>query len=139
MLLLASIAACSAEPRAGGEPLLPAEPVAAEIGAPLPGLTPEERARFDAGHVHFSRRFAPEEGLGPRFNEDACNACHTSPTDGGTGETSVRKATRTLPDGSCDPLSVLGGENLRIQATPALADRGHGRVAPPDGKAHGPG
>ncbi|MBM4372798.1 MAG: hypothetical protein FJ098_14185, partial [Deltaproteobacteria bacterium] len=125
-------AACASEPGARAEP----EPVAAEIGEPLPGLTPEEAARFAAGQVHFARRFTPDEGLGPRFNEDACNACHTTPTDGGTGETDVTKATRMLPDGRCDLLVPLGGENVRIAATPALAAAGAGRVPVPEDATH---
>ncbi len=78
----------------------------------------------------FRRLFTPEEGLGPRFNENACNACHTDPADGGTGEQFVTKATRYLPDGRCDMLSLLGGENLRIQATPALLATGEARRVP---------
>lgn len=108
----------------------------AEIGEPLPGLTPEELGRFTAGQALFRKRFTPEEGVGPRFNEDACNACHTFPADGGTGETGVTKATRTLPDGSCDPLSALGGENLRLSVTPALAAAGGRRVRAPAEATH---
>jgi len=92
-------------------------PVYGEIGEPLPGLTQEELARFEAGRAVFAHPFLPEEGLGPRFNENACNACHTFPTDGGTGETSVTKATRFLDDGTCDLLTAQGGENVRIQVT----------------------
>lgn len=124
------LTACVAEP----DP--PPVPVHAEIGEPLPGLTPEEAARFAEGRTHFRRRFTPDEGMGPRFNEDACNACHTFPADGGTGETGVTKATRTLPDGTCDPLTALGGENLRLSATPALQAAGGGRVRAPDEASH---
>jgi CxxC motif-containing protein (DUF1111 family) len=92
-------------------------PVYAEIGQPLPGLTEAELARFEAGRAVFAHPFLQEEGLGPRFNENACNACHTFPTDGGTGETSVTKATRLLDDGTCDLLIPQGGENVRIQVT----------------------
>jgi CxxC motif-containing protein (DUF1111 family) len=95
----------------------PSPPVYAEIGQPLPGLTQQELARFEAGRAVFSHPFLQEEGLGPRFNENACNACHTFPTDGGTGETQVTKATRLLDDGTCDLLIPQGGENVRIQVT----------------------
>jgi CxxC motif-containing protein (DUF1111 family) len=92
--------------------------VSADFGDPLPGLTPEERARFDTGHGIFAQVFDLANGLGPRFNENACNACHTDPTDGGNGETSVTKATRLDPnDGRCDLLPLAGGENLRIRST----------------------
>lgn len=132
LFALLGAAACASEPDARPGP----EPVSAEVGAPLPGLTPAELARFEAGRTHFTRRFTPDEGLGPRFNEDACNACHTFPADGGTGETSVTKATRTLPDGRCDLLIPQGGENVRISATPALAAAGGGRVPVPEGATH---
>jgi CxxC motif-containing protein (DUF1111 family) len=94
--------------------------LAAPIGEPIPGLTVDELARFDAGRALFERPFSPEEGLGPLFNENACDACHTDPADGGTGEQLVSKASRVQPDGSCDPLRDQGGENLRRLATPAL-------------------
>ncbi|HSW29526.1 MAG TPA: di-heme oxidoredictase family protein [Longimicrobiales bacterium] len=125
-------AACAPEPGRSPGP----EPVSAGIGEPLPDLTPEEASRFQAGQVHFARRFTPEEGLGPRFNEDACNACHTLPADGGTGETNVTKATRTLPDGRCDLLVPLGGENVRMSVTPALAAAGAGRAPVPEDATH---
>lgn len=109
---------------------------AAPIGEPLPGLTAAQRARFEAGRVQFNRQFTPDEGLGPRFNENACNACHTEPADGGTGETSVTKATLVTVDGRCDLLVPEGGENLRRQATPLLQAAGGGRVAPPESATH---
>lgn len=96
-------------------------PVFAEIGSPLPGLSARETEAFEAGRAVFARIFTPEEGLGPRFNENSCSACHTFPVDGGTGETAVRKATRHTGSDRCDLLSEQGGENLRIQVTPALA------------------
>lgn len=108
-------------------------PVFAEIGSPLPGLSPEETEAFEAGRAVFARIFTPDEGLGPRFNENSCSACHTFPVDGGTGETAVRKATRHTDSGRCDLLSEQGGENLRIQVTPALAQLGGTAVpTPPD-------
>ena len=53
--------------------------VSAEPGAPLPGLTPEELARFEAGRAVFSKVYTPEEGLGPLYTENSCNACHHEP------------------------------------------------------------
>lgn len=125
---LFSVAACVSEPEPG--------PVHAGIGEPIPGLTPEEAVRFASGGALFRRRFTPEEGVGPRFNEDACNACHTFPADGGTGETGVTKATRTLPDGTCDPLAAEGGQNLRLSVTPALGTAGGVRVPAPAAATH---
>jgi CxxC motif-containing protein (DUF1111 family) len=109
--------------------------VAAPFGEPLPGLTAEELARFEAGRAQFNRRYEAAEGLGPRFNENACNACHTDPADGGTGETSVTKATRSLDDDVCDPLTEAGGDNLRIRTTGVERDQG-ARVQPPPEATH---
>lgn len=106
----------------GSEPDAPV--VAAPLGQPIPGLAPEELARFEAGRVPFNLQFTPETGLGPRFNENSCNACHTNPEDGGTGETHVTKATRWREDGTCDPLAAEGGENVRIQVTALAAAAG---------------
>ena len=102
----------------------PTLPEAALVGDPVPGLTAEEIARFEAGRTLFDRVFSVEEGVGPLFNENQCSACHTFPATGGTGEQLVIKAARSLPDGTCDILAAEGGENLRRRATPALARMG---------------
>lgn len=126
LIVLLTTAACASEDT---------PPVHAEIGSPLPGLSPEETEAFEAGRTVFARIFTPEEGLGPRFNENSCSACHTFPVDGGTGETAVRKATRHTGSDRCDLLSERGGENLRIQVTPALA-RMNGAAVPDPPEAH---
>ncbi|MYA43512.1 MAG: hypothetical protein F4Z31_17430, partial [Gemmatimonadetes bacterium] len=129
-VVLAAIAAAAAT--AACTPTLPD---AARIGDPVPGLTEEELARFDAGRALFDRVFSVDEGTGPLFNENQCSACHTFPEPGGTGEQLVIKATRRLPDGSCDILASEGGENLRRQATPALARLGIERDTIPSATA----
>jgi CxxC motif-containing protein (DUF1111 family) len=61
---------------------------AAGAGEPLSGLTPDEQQFFNDG----LKRFADVEvvtggdnnGLGPRFNSNACLACHSQPAPGGT-------------------------------------------------------
>jgi hypothetical protein len=68
-----------------------------EVGDPVPGLTPAEMARFREGAALFRRIFSPEEGLGPLFNENACNACHTDPGDGGTGDQFMSVPRGTAP------------------------------------------
>lgn len=109
--------------------------VAGAFGAPLPGLSEGELASFEAGRRLFTKPFEPGEGLGPRFNENACNACHTDPADGGTGETAVTKASRLSPAGTCDALADAGGTNLRIRST--LVDRTRSaRVPVPQGATH---
>ena len=124
VLVVAAIPAC-----AGGIP------EADTIGDPVPGLTGEELARFEAGRALFDRVFSVEEGTGPLFNENQCSACHTVPAVGGTGEQLVIKATRRRADGSCDILASESGENLRRQATPALARHGIERDTLPSATA----
>ena len=57
---------------------------AAGAGDPLPGLTPAQRAFFDAGSEEFEEADLLDEGLGPRFNLDSCVGCHSQPAVGGT-------------------------------------------------------
>lgn len=118
-LPVASVAALTLACRTPPEPVLGGEP-----GAPLPGLTEAQLARFTQGQALFDRVFQPEEGLGPLFNENQCSACHTDPASGGTGEQRVVKATRFVPPASCDHLTGGRGENVRRQATPALRAQG---------------
>jgi CxxC motif-containing protein (DUF1111 family) len=89
-----------------------------ELGAPLPGLTEAERARWEEGYRQFTRIWTVEEGLGPAFNENSCNACHSDPTVGGTMTESDLHAT-ALVHGTCDYLLEEGGGNLRRQMTQA--------------------
>jgi CxxC motif-containing protein (DUF1111 family) len=75
---LALLSACS------GSHTTPSPGVRVLPGGPLPGLTPAERAAFERGKLVFERRFAPEEGLGPRYNATSCESCHSEPTTGGS-------------------------------------------------------
>ena len=95
-------------------------PVAAPAGQPLPGLTPAERARFDAGRDAFLHVYTPAEGLGPLFNETRCANCHDLPTPGGTGVELVTKANR-FANNVCDPLTAAGGDNVQHHSTALLA------------------
>jgi CxxC motif-containing protein (DUF1111 family) len=54
----------------------------AGLGDPVPGLTAEELALFQAGKALYEKEFTPSEGLGPLFRETACVTCHGL---GGTG------------------------------------------------------
>lgn len=53
-------------------------------GQPLPNLTANERAFFDAGLEDFAEAEGIGDGLGPRFNLDSCGGCHLQPAVGGT-------------------------------------------------------
>jgi CxxC motif-containing protein (DUF1111 family) len=79
----------SAQKSAG---LLPPDatiPSPGELGAPLANLDPEQRALFERGRSLFDRDFAYSEGVGPRFNGDACRSCHFDPVIGGAGPSGV--------------------------------------------------
>jgi CxxC motif-containing protein (DUF1111 family) len=57
-------------------------------GGPLPNLTSDESAFFQDGSVRFgeveSVAGGANNGLGPRFNANQCQMCHSSPAPGGT-------------------------------------------------------
>lgn len=90
------------------------------LGAPLDRLTPEQRDQFERGRAEFQRVFAPETGLGPLFNANACAECHESPVAGGPGDEVEVHAAAFLQGGFCDPLVEKGGPVIQQQATPAL-------------------
>ncbi len=56
----------------------------AGAGGPLPALTSDELAFFQAGLAAFLEVEAVTNGLGPRFNLDSCGGCHVQPTTGGS-------------------------------------------------------
>jgi CxxC motif-containing protein (DUF1111 family) len=89
-----------------------------ELGGPLPGLTAAERARWEEGYRQFTRIWTEAEGLGPAFNENSCNACHSDPVVGGSMTEADLHAT-ALVHGTCDYLLEEGGGNLRRQMTDA--------------------
>jgi CxxC motif-containing protein (DUF1111 family) len=59
-------------------------PGAAGAGAPLPGLSDNERIFFDTGLADFEEAEGVADGLGPRFNLDGCAGCHIAPAIGGS-------------------------------------------------------
>jgi CxxC motif-containing protein (DUF1111 family) len=63
----------------------------------LPGLSPDELARFETGREAFDELDGAPEGLGPRFNATGCGECHAHPATGGTSPATnpqVEAATR---------------------------------------------
>ncbi|MBL8752137.1 MAG: hypothetical protein JNK15_02450 [Planctomycetes bacterium] len=86
-----------------------------KMGAPVAGLTPTQRARFDAGRVDFLRVVQPAEGRGPIFNQTSCASCHNNPV-GGAGSQFVTRFGFTDGKGNFDPLAALGGSLLQAQA-----------------------
>ncbi len=47
-----------------------------DAGEPLAGLSPQLQALFNVGQDVFLHEFTAEEGLGPLYNERACQTCH---------------------------------------------------------------
>lgn len=98
---------------------VPDAPVASEPGNPLPGLSPEALARFEAGRALFEHGWTPEEGLGPTYVQDRCTSCHDIPTSGGSSPEGLPKFAM-----GCDPLDVHGGDIMQRQRTPLLIEHG---------------
>lgn len=95
-------------------------------GMPLPNLSPEEVAAFGAGQTIFNRPFAPEEGLGPLFNQDRCSSCHDLPTSGGHGAEPVTKVSHFDPDTGCSTLVDQGGDLLQQIVIESVREMGIG-------------
>jgi CxxC motif-containing protein (DUF1111 family) len=92
-----------------------------EPGAPVRGLSRDQRDRFDRGRTIFDSTFTPEIGLGPLFNADACGECHEDPASGGTGdEVEVHATAYTATAQYCDPLVEKGGPVFQLHVTPLL-------------------
>src|SRR5256886_5673621 len=120
-VLLTCLAACDAPPSTGPAPRGDAalSSPTPEPGAPLPGLTLEQRALFERGRGIFQTEFTPETGLGPLFNNNACSQCHEDPVLGGIGEEVERHATAFRAP-ACDDLGAHGGPVMQDSVTPAL-------------------
>ena len=76
---------------------------------PVPGLTADQAARYQAGLRVFLERFTPQTGLGPVFNDDACSRCHAAPVAGGSSGRLVTRFGTLKSDGNFDALERLGG------------------------------
>ena len=87
--------------------------------APLPGLTRAEAAAFARGDEEFERRFAPNEGLGPIFNNASCASCHS-----GDGRGVVDNALQRIGTDADDLLRAVGGPQIQDKAVfGAVAER----------------
>ncbi len=87
-------------------------------GAPLPGLSQDELARFEAGKALFDHGWTPDEGLGPLYIQDRCSSCHDLPVLGGTGVEFLTLMTSFDPVTGCDPLVAVGGPVRQERSTP---------------------
>lgn len=82
------------------------------FGDPLPGLTAEQLAKFDAGKDEFSEEDSIEEGLGPVFNGTSCAECHSGPAVGGDSDI-VETRFGKMTNHKFDPLTQLGGSLIQ--------------------------
>lgn len=86
-------------------------------GSPLPGVTADEKAKFDDGLTEFRRDRFAATGLGPVMTGASCLACHDAPPAvGGTNQRLETRFGLRNPDGSFDPLIAQGGPMLQDEA-----------------------
>jgi CxxC motif-containing protein (DUF1111 family) len=65
--------------------LAPAQTDHVSLGEPRADATETDRKIFLDGRRQFSRAWDEHDGVGDRFNEHSCVACHSVPTPGGSG------------------------------------------------------
>ncbi len=80
---------------------------------PIDGLTTAELAAFARGDGEFERRFAPNTGLGPVFNNASCASCHS-----GDGRGFLDNALQRIGSESDDFLRAVGGPQIQDKAIP---------------------
>lgn len=123
--ILAALDAGPPAPRAqeGG----PATPSTESFSRPLPGLTTEELARFEAGRAEFESEEGLADGIGPIFNDGtddtttvSCAGCHSEGGTGGGSDFFERRFGRRMPGEEFDPLEELGGTLLQFSAIPGF-------------------
>ena len=81
--------------------------------APVDGLSQSELAAFARGDAEFERRFAPNTGLGPIFNDASCATCHS-----GDGRGVLRNALVRIGTPADDFLGDVGGPQIQDRAIP---------------------
>lgn len=83
-LTLAALAGCDSD---GGDDGGGGGAALQTLGEPVEGLSQSELDSFNRGRAVFTKRFAPSEGLGPRYNTTSCVNCHETPVVGGSATT----------------------------------------------------
>jgi CxxC motif-containing protein (DUF1111 family) len=101
--------------------------VAAAPGGPLRGLGSAELERFERGRAAFEAARDVSAGLGPLFNDSACNRCHNKRGVGGAG-IQVAVSVGRLDGEVFDPLLAQGGPTL---ATSSVTLEAAARAAVP--------
>lgn len=110
---------CGAAFLIGCDTLFTSPPAEGEgFDQPLAGLTRDQQLAFARGDAAFEKRFSFVEGLGPIFNQSACEGCH--PADGKSHpRTNLKRFGRNLGT-SFDPLLELGGPQLQERSIPGV-------------------
>lgn len=89
------------------------------LGAPLPGLAPNDLAAFREGMMAFQEPEDALDGLGPVFNGVSCVECHNSDAVGGAARSlGVARVTRIggLVNGHYSDLDNVGGAVLQARS-----------------------
>lgn len=85
--------------------------------APIDGLTTGQRAIFVRGDAAFGEVFTFQTGLGPLFNQAACERCHVG--DGrGHPQMNLKRFGQNLGGGQFDALREFGGPQLQERSIP---------------------
>lgn len=93
------------------------------LGEPVHGLTPAQRADFQAALAVFNTPLDVVDGLGPAFNDRSCGNCHAAPAPGGSSVRTVTRFGRAASGPNpFDPLPTLGGSLLQEQANSASCE-----------------
>jgi CxxC motif-containing protein (DUF1111 family) len=85
-----------------------------QFGDPLPGLSRNLLARFQAGKAVFEKTFDVPGGLGPVFNDTSCVNCHDQGGVGG-GDNRLETHFGQVTNGVFNPLTALGGQLIQEQ------------------------
>jgi CxxC motif-containing protein (DUF1111 family) len=92
-------------------------------GQPFAGMSPQLQQLFTEGLTVFQHQFTPQEGVGPVFNETACQTCHggLGGIPGGpdlTGVGSIHNVKHVGFDnlGYFDPMRDFGGSLIERQS-----------------------
>lgn len=105
--------------RSGCDTLFTSVPEEGEsFDQPLPGLTRAQRLAFARGDESFDKRFTVAEGLGPIFNQTACESCH--PADGKAHPNSNLTRFGFYDGSTFDILADQGGPQMQNRAIPGI-------------------
>lgn len=101
------------------------EPVTRDPGlvTPIAGLSSAQVAQFKRGRVLFERNWAPQEGLGPLFNDTSCVSCHGLPSAGG-GSARMTTLVAGEKNGAQLTLVELGAPMIQDFAIRVVAEDG---------------